>query len=62
MGIYASEDSKSRRTSKLQSSYDSLRMFFAFDLLGLCWVWNKSTVDIGGVSRGRLEFVGVSGR
>ena len=37
-----------------------LTMFFVHDSLGLFWIWNQSTVDNGGVSRGKSVAVGVS--
>ena len=37
-----------------------LATFFVHDYLGLFWFWNQSTVDNGGVSRGRSMAVGVS--
>ena len=37
-----------------------LAMFFVHDELGLFWIWNQSTVNNGGISRGRSVAVGVS--
>ena len=39
-----------------------LRMFFVHDYLGDFGIWNQSTVENGGVSRGRSVAVGVSDR
>ena len=36
--------------------------FFVHDQLWIFWIWNQSTVDNGGVSRGRSLAVGVSDR
>ena len=39
-----------------------LTSFFVHDYLGLFWIWNQSTMDNGGVSRGRSVAVGLSDR
>ena len=65
MAKHGSKDSKSRRISKLHDrfkSYDNLTMFFVYDYLGLFTIWNQSTVDNGGVRRGRFMAVGVIDR
>ena len=56
MGGYGSKDSKYRRTSKLNDWFKSYVNF------NDVWIWNQSTVDDGGVSRGRSVTVGVSDR
>ena len=63
--MYGSKDSKSRQTSKLNNafkSYDNLNSVFLSMINLDFWIWNKSTVDNGGVSRGRSMTVGVSDR
>ena len=64
MGRCGSEDSKSRRTSKLndwfKSYVDFNNVFLSMINLGLFWIWNQFTVDNRGVSRGRYVVVGVS--
>ena len=37
-----------------------LMMFIVHDLVGIFLIWNQSTVDNGGVSRGRSVAVDVS--
>ena len=58
-GDYGSQDSKSRKTSKLNDRfkiYDDLNATLATDF------FYQSSVDNGGVTRGRSVAVGVSGR
>ena len=56
-----SDDSRSRRTYKLHDRFKSYKDFNdLFVHLIRALIWNQSTVDNGGVSRGRSVAVGVS--
>ena len=61
--MYGSKDSKSRSTSKLHDqikSYSNFNDVFCPWLIRVFLIWNQSTVDNIGVSRGRSVAVGVS--
>ena len=61
--MYGSKDFKSRSTSKLHDqikSYTNFNDIFCPWLIWVFWIWNQSTVDNIGVSRGRSVAVGIS--
>ena len=62
--MYGCKDSKSRRTSTLDDRFKSYIIFnnVFLSMINLVFfrIWNQSTVDSGGVSRGRSLAVGVN--